>query len=55
MHNAADAGVPAGTRPPERLTAAAPVTGPEGNGRTARSAAEAGVHGTLGGAWRRMR
>ena len=44
---AADEGVPAGTLhaiaarvPAETLTAAAPVTGPDGNSRTARSAAE---------------
>src|SRR5215472_1353269 len=44
---AADAGVPAGTLhaiaarvPAETLTAAAPVAGPEGSSRTARSAAE---------------
>jgi hypothetical protein len=44
---AADASVPAGTLhaiaarvPTETLTAATPVTGPEGNSRTARSAAD---------------
>ena len=52
---AADAGVPAGTPhaiaarvPAETLTAAAPVTGPDGNSWTARSTADAGVPaGTL--------
>ena len=48
--NAADTGVPAGTLhaiaarvATETLTAAIPVTGPEGNSRTARSAADADI------------